>query len=355
MKILVIQQKMIGDVLVSTIICNNLKTKYPNAQIDYLIYPFTRPVVENNPNIDTVILFDDKIRNSKIAFFQFILSIRRSKYDIVIDAYAKLESILITLFSGAKKRIGYKNKGFLNAYTIEVEHHDTPKTSAGLAIERRENLFKELIQSQTIVNNPKLFLTEQEREEATLIFLKNNIIVQSENVIMLSVLGSDKNKTYPIHYLVELINFIAEKSNVVLLFNYIPSQFDEVKAIYNQCSESAKKKINLEIIGNDLRSFMAIMSHCKMIIGNDGGAVNIAKALDKPSFTIFSPWIQKESWSIFEDGKFHKAVHLNDYYPEIISSKTRKELKKEYLIYYEKLTPAILTEDLTTFLEIHLN
>ncbi|MFZ0598429.1 MAG: lipopolysaccharide heptosyltransferase family protein, partial [Flavobacterium sp.] len=36
MRILVIQQKRIGDVLTSTIICNNLKTKFPDAVIDYM-------------------------------------------------------------------------------------------------------------------------------------------------------------------------------------------------------------------------------------------------------------------------------------------------------------------------------
>jgi ADP-heptose:LPS heptosyltransferase len=45
-KILVIQQKMIGDVLASTIICNNLKQMYTAATVDYSIYPFTRPVTK---------------------------------------------------------------------------------------------------------------------------------------------------------------------------------------------------------------------------------------------------------------------------------------------------------------------
>ena len=49
MKILVIQMKFIGDVLASSIICNNLKKLYPNSQVDFLIYPFTKPVIENNP------------------------------------------------------------------------------------------------------------------------------------------------------------------------------------------------------------------------------------------------------------------------------------------------------------------
>jgi heptosyltransferase-2 len=46
MKILVMQ-KMIGDVLVGSIICNN-PTRLPNAKIDYLVYESTSPVLEGN-------------------------------------------------------------------------------------------------------------------------------------------------------------------------------------------------------------------------------------------------------------------------------------------------------------------
>jgi heptosyltransferase-2 len=60
MKILIIQQKMIGDVLVSSIICNNLRRAYPDAQIDYLVYESTTPVLEGNPNIDTIIGFEEE-------------------------------------------------------------------------------------------------------------------------------------------------------------------------------------------------------------------------------------------------------------------------------------------------------
>src|SRR5690242_14366947 len=111
MKILVIQQKMIGDVLASSIICNNLKQIYPNSQVDYLVYPFTTPVIENNPNIDNIILFKDAYRKSKKELIRFSLSIRKRQYDIVIDAYGKLESNLVVAFSGAKTKIGF-HKGY---------------------------------------------------------------------------------------------------------------------------------------------------------------------------------------------------------------------------------------------------
>jgi heptosyltransferase-2 len=55
---------MIGDVLVSSIICNNLRRAYPDAQIDYLVYESTTPVL-GNPNIDTIIRFEEKHRKAK--------------------------------------------------------------------------------------------------------------------------------------------------------------------------------------------------------------------------------------------------------------------------------------------------
>lgn len=354
LKILVIQQKMIGDVLVSTIICNNLKAAYPQSDIQYLIYPFTKPVVENNPYIDKVVLFENKYRESKWLFFKFLFRVRRERYDIVIDAYGKLESNLVTLFSGAQKRIGYGEKEKLLAYNIKVAHPDVPKTTDGLAIERRENLFKGLMHGTPVDNRPKLFVTQKEIDTAKALLQSHNINGSKTNIIMLSILGSEVNKTYPIPYMVELINFIAQKPNVKLLFNYTPAQSGKINKIYNLCSEEAKKKTDLHIIGKDIRSFMAIMNECTMHIGNDGGAINVAKALNKPTFTIFSPWIQKESWSIFEDGIFNKAVHVNDFYPELIAKASTKSLKKKFEFYYTYLKPSLIFDSLNQFLDTHL-
>lgn len=353
MKILVIQQKMIGDVLASSIICNNLKNEYPNAQIDYLIHPFTKAVVEHNPNIDHIILYTEELKNNKLRLAKFLWKIRKAKYDIVIDAYGKIESALITRFSGAPRRIGFAKKGTLWAYNFPVRHHNTAKTTAGLAIERRENLFKNLL-TKPLDNLPKIFLTEEESKTALKLFSSHGIDPSKEDVVMISILGSIEEKTYPKKYMADLINLIAKQDKVKILFNYLPHQSPDVKELYNLCSDEAQSKIILDFTSSDLRSFIGILSHCKVMIGNDGGAVNIAKALQKPTFTIFSPWIRKESWSIFEDGYFHKAVHLRDFLPEVFADENRKELKKKFAPYYELFRPELIRPALTDFLNIHL-
>ena len=99
---------MIGDVLVSTLLCNNLRKAYPNAQIDYMVYKSTLHVLQGNNSINNFILFEKKHRKSKIAFFKLIFDVRKEKYDLIIDAYSKLESWLTVLFSNATTKISYK-------------------------------------------------------------------------------------------------------------------------------------------------------------------------------------------------------------------------------------------------------
>jgi heptosyltransferase-2 len=346
---------MIGDVLISSMICENLKKAYPHAQVDYLVNTFTTPVLENNPFIDNIILFEDRFRSNYLAFFKFLLQIRQKKYDLVLDPYAKLESSLITLFSGASKRIGYQNKGLGIAYNHKVPHHNQPKSYYGLAIERRINLFEHLLQNHTLDPFPKLHLLANEQAEMVPVFKAHGIDITTEKVIMISILGSETSKTYPEDYMVQLIDFIAEHFAVKILFNYTPKQQKKAQSIFNKCQEKTKKCILLDLIGKDLRSFIKIMHHCTLIVGNDGGAVNIAKALKKPSFTIFSPWIKKESWSIFDDGVLNKAVHLNDYQPELFSSKKNKELQVQYKTLYHAFKPEYFVKELEMFLKTNLN
>lgn len=350
MKILVIQQKMIGDVLISSIICNNLRKAYPKAQIDYLVYEATTPVLEGNSSIDNIILFKEKHRKSKSALLQLALSIRAKKYDILIDAYSKLESWLIVAISGAKRKISYKKPGRTFLYTDNVPFEAYPETNLGLAIERRLSLIKPLGLSISIDPLPKLFVTEEETSKAKTL-LEEHQVKSDKKKIMISLLGSENLKTYPLHYMAKVVDSIASKSDIAILFNYFPKQLEAAKTVFDACQKETQQKIYFEVLGGDLRSYIALMNECDVIIGNDGGAINMAKALNKPSFIIFSPWIEKKIWATFEDGIQHCSVHLQDFKPELFVSKSEKELKKETLALYQEFKPEFFLEQLNQFLD----
>lgn len=353
MKILVIQHKMIGDVLVSSLICENLRIQYPDAQIDYLVNDNTIPVLENNPYISNIIVFNAKEHKGFLKLIQFGLKIRKQNYDLVIDAYSKLQSWVISFLSGAQTKISYK-KPFRNwIYDYNIPYAENPETYLGLAIERRLSLLAPLKLSSPLLEFPKLFLSENEINWAKDLFEKNDVS-SNKKTIMISIIGSEKKKTYPFNYMVEIINFIGNNYEVNILFNYFPKQMNDALKIYNSLDNTCKNKVYFSIFGDSLREYIAIMNNCSMIIGNDGGAINMAKSLDKASFIIFSPWIEKKIWATFEDGKKHTSVHLNDFKPELFENTTEKELKKNALSLYNEFKPNFIYLKLKEFLDYNL-
>lgn len=349
-KILVVQQKMIGDVLASTIICNNLKLLYPDAQVHYLIYPFTRPVVEHNPNIDNIVLFKDEYRKSRKAFLAFLVGIRKARYDIVIDAYGKLESNLVVGVSGAKTKIGVDKPYTRFLYTQTVRDGSKPMTNAGIALENRLHLLDTLNKDNLPLDiRPRIFLTAQEILNGKKI-LEANSIDLSKKIIMVGALGSGNTKTYPFPYMAKVLDFIVEKTDAVLLFNYMPSQEKEARELFELCRPETQQHIKIDIIPGSIREFLSITHHCDALIGNDGGAINMAKALGVPTFTIFSTWIIKEAWNSFEDGKKNVSVHLKDFKPELYGTKTPKEMKKKATDLYRHLTPDLFLPILEKYL-----
>lgn len=350
MKILVIQQKMIGDVLASSTICNTLKNEFPNAQIDYLIYPFTSPVIENNPNIDNILLFTDKVKNSKIELLKFCFKIKKSKYDIIIDAYGKLESNIIVALSGSKTKIGFY-KSYTNLiYTNTVKELSIPRTTAGLALENRMLLLQPFSLKKPLKIKPEIFLKESEIENGKLILIQDKIDF-SKKIYMIGVLGSGTTKTYPSKYMARLLDKIVLDTNATLLFNYIPSQLKEAQEIFDLCQPITQQNIKINIVPKTIREFLSITNHCDALIGNEGGAVNMAKALNKPTFTIFSPWIKKEAWNSFDDEIKNVSVHLKDFKPELYGEKSAKKMKKQAMDLYQAFTPDLIIPRLEEYLK----
>jgi heptosyltransferase-2 len=348
MKVLIIQQKMIGDVLTSSILFEALKEKHPDWEIHYLINTHTFSVVEYNPFIDKFIFFTPQIEQSKSHFFKFLKSIQKEKYDIVIDAYSKLSSNLITLFSGAKTKIS-KRKWYTSLlYTKTFKYKNTAKTNAGLAIENRLQLL-EPFGIENKIFKPKIHLTKKELETAKQFLLTHHINL-SKPIYMISVLGSNERKTYPLPYMAKVIDQIVAQTNGQILFNYIPKQELQAKQVFDLCLKTTQKHIYFNVFGTSLTSFLAITNYCTAIIGNEGGAVNMAKALNVKTFTIFSPWIDKETWSIFENDLTNISVHLKDYKPELYTSIQEKKMKSKSLELYNAFDPELIKNKLSLFL-----
>lgn len=351
-KVLIIQNKRIGDVLISSVIANNFKKKNPDSEIHFMAYDFTHGVIENNPNIDRIIRINDKEIKNLDVLFKLIKQVRNEKYDIIFDPYSKFQSRIISKFSGAKQTIGHKSRkklGNLGYYTHPVEISKEKTKICGKAIEDRIHLLQQAGSFTDIDYVPHIYLTEDEKADTTLSRFSD------KKIIMLGILGSTPQKSMPYDYVAKIIDHIAEKYDAYLLFNYSPHQKEEADKIYNLCRH--KQNIIIDIYADSIRGFMVLMNQCTALVANEGGTVHIAKALDKPTFTIFSPYVKKEHWASFEDGKFHHSVHLAEFKPEILEINTfeqRKAIEKDPQALYRELTPEIIIPELDRFLNNNL-
>ena len=324
MKLLVIQIKMIGDVLASTVICETLKKNYHDAEVHYLIQKNTYAVVENNPFIDKVIFFNPKQHKGLINLYKLGNELKKENYEIVIDAYGKWSSVLPMFFSGAKHRVGRYKWYFHFMYTEKIRSHYSVN---GAANSFRLFLAQKALKKEIDIIFPKIYLTQEEILKPKL-EIQNNFDT-SKPIFIISVLGSQRTKSLPPKNMAEIIDKSAGYKDVKLVFNYIPSQLKEVKLIYDLCLPETQTKINMSYYAKNLRDFIVFLSQCDALIGNEGGATNISKAISIPTFIIFSPCIRKESWDILDDSNKNIHIHLKDYYPEIYKNQHPKKLKKK--------------------------
>ena len=324
--------------LLSSILWEYLKKKEPTTEIHYCIHDNTYDVVAHNPYIDHFVLFTKEHRENKLAFTKLLSKIRKKKYALVIDAYGKLESKLISWYSGAPKRISYDKKYSDFFYTHAVKRSPIVYTNAGNAVEDRLRLIVPEDQIKNNIIKPKIYLQDKEKEEAKEKLIAAGIDFKRP-LIMIGLLGSAENKSLPKEYMVHLINEVASFTKAQLLFNYMPSQQKEAEVIFHLLSQHSLQQSYFKVYGKGLREFMGLLSQCDMLVGNEGGAVNMAKALDVPTFTLFSPWINKKAWNLFEDGKRNVSVHLSDFESEAYEKLDIKEFKRSYEKWYQKLTP----------------
>lgn len=351
-KALIIQNKRIGDVLISSVIANNYKAKNPDHEVHFMAYDYTHGVIEGNPNIDRIININDKELKKPAALLKLIKQIRQEKYDVIFDPYSKFQSRIICKFSNAGKTIGHKSRkkmGNLGYYTNPVNISKEKTKICGKAIEDRIHLLQEAGTFTKIDYTPHISLTQNEKQDTTLSRFSD------KKIIMLGILGSTPQKSMPYGYIAAIIDHIATKYDAYLLFNYAPAQKEEAMKIFDLCIN--KTNIVIDVYAQTIREFIVLMNQCDALVANEGGTVHIAKALDKPTFTIFSPYVNKDHWASFEDGARHHSVHIKEMKPGLIESFTfekRKEIEKNPEALYRELTPELIIPELDRFLNHNL-
>lgn len=120
-RILVIQTAFIGDVILVTPLIEKLGKFFPRLEIDVMVRKGNESLLENNPHIHEVIVWNKKKQKIK-NLLKILKETRKKRYDILINLQRFTSTGLFTVFSRAQYTIGFRKNPFSFLFSFRADH-----------------------------------------------------------------------------------------------------------------------------------------------------------------------------------------------------------------------------------------
>lgn len=297
-KILIMSLYFRGDMLFNTAAIRMLKKIFPDADIDVMVKSRSKDVLEGNPYINKLIVFDDIKTadyndSSEIKLKEKLLllkKIRNEDYDLCIDFTGKYSTALIALLGGFKYSTGLNYNGFGFCYS-KFADIDT-QNSAGHLSEKYLNVLKEGLGinadewEELVVNLPDkcdIYINEQEMNQAAE-KLNSLDIHPDQPLICIQVTAGWKAKEWSENNYTSLIEkLIASNYSFVLIGG------EEDKDINYRILDAAGPDMRKYYLPLSLKVNAAVIKLSDVFIGSDSIGLHLAGAIGTPSIGLFGP------------------------------------------------------------------
>ena len=293
-KILCIKPRGIGDIILSTIVLENIKAALPHSKIHFLTENFAKRAVENNPFISKVLTF-----KKSDFILKVILKIRKEKYDLVFDFWSNPKTAQITFLSGVKYKVGFGFRGRKYAYNIIAQSGEKNLHAA----EANLQLLK-AVDIPVISKNILYYLEEKEKQFAQKYFSDN---FQGDEVIIgiIPSGGWSSKRCEPAKW-IEICQLLVKEIDCRFLILWGPDDKNDAELI----GEALKSKAIISP-STSIGEMSALISECSLVIANDSGPMHIAAALKVPTIGIFGPTNPEnhKPYSVNSDYVIKKDLH----------------------------------------------
>jgi ADP-heptose:LPS heptosyltransferase len=130
-RIVVIKTRALGDTLLATPALRALRRGFPHATLTAVVSPAGREVLENNPDVDEVWVYD-KGAPQPWTHLSFWLRLRRARFDLGVALHATWRTAFLLWAAGIPRRVVHNHSGENFFTTVPL---GAPKVSKS-AIER---------------------------------------------------------------------------------------------------------------------------------------------------------------------------------------------------------------------------
>ncbi len=281
-RILLIRLKAIGDIILTTPVIKKLKKYFPTAKIDIIVYKGGEQILENNPYLNKIYVIERKNFSKIFLYLTFLFK----RYDVSIDFICNPTSALITLFAGARIRIGRKSRGRWWVYNRIV---NLKNEYAGIQnLRHLEPLGIKDIKDYL----PEIFIEEEYIKKAERFLKKKKI--KRERLLIFFVSAKYISRKFPPDMFMKVIDILLKQKKyyILILFGY---RDEETYRIFKEKYKN-EERVYLTSTELSLKEMAGLMKVGRVVITSDTGPKHLAVAVGVPVITIFGATSEK-TWN----------------------------------------------------------
>lgn len=273
-KVLIIQTAFIGDVILATSLIESIKKYWPEAQVDFLLRKGNESLLKNSPHINEVFIWE-KNTNKFSSLVKNIISIRKRKYDYVLNIQRFFNAALMTSLSGAKIKVGFDKSPLSFLYDHKVAHLIPHKQDENFLheVQRNLQLYQKIEPKVKLdVERPRLYFSKKEEVKINDLNLTTPYIVIAPSSVWFT-------KQWHISKWKELIEQTPSHFKIILIG--APSDNPYVSMLEN--------KINtINLCGKlSLLESALLMKRAHRVLVNDSAPLHLASSVNAKTTAIF--------------------------------------------------------------------
>ena len=282
--ILVVKLSAIGDVIHALPVSYAIKEQYPDAYLTWVVEPAAYAILEDNPYIDELILFEKAKFRSFGGFLREIGPFRRRlrmrRYDASLDLQGLFKSAAIAFNAGAKLRIGTANMregAHLVSRPVRGPHAE------GHIVERYLDVARALGCAVDEVRFP-VSVSERDRMAAETLLAREGV-PEGRTFVAFAIGANWPNKRWPVEHFAALADRLYHAHYVPVLVG--GGRLDETLA---QDIMRASEMPPVNLVGRtNLKQLAHIFTRAALVLGGDTGPVHLAAGLRTPTVMLMGP------------------------------------------------------------------
>ena len=277
--ILVLRLYFVGDVLLATPVLEALKRRFPGARLTVLIKKRAVAVLEGNPHVDEVVVYDAAENYHSPKWARRLASgLRRRRFSLAVDLTGDLRSSWLLFASDPGFRVGLNHVGMGFLLDRRIDYRAT-----GHVVDHLLTAVEPL-GAHSSDPAPRMYLTEEERAEAGALLAEVGVDTSS-GALALSPGANWPFRRWRPERFGELAALARERLGLVSIVLGSGNDSGLAEAAVASSSGAA-----VSLAGRtNLRGLAAAAERVRAFVGNDSGPMHIAASVGTPVVGLFGP------------------------------------------------------------------